>query len=211
MKRALRMLAFLIAVLSQSAPVLACSVRPDYRVPTSLELAEEADVILLGTIEDGPPEITDLDDEPRLLVHPTLLLKGTDLPSPFQTIGMIARPEYAEASDPDELAEAHPQAYMGACIRFMYVKGSTVLFFLKERDGKLTLLVRPFARIAEDVSSPEARWVKAVRLYVGIAALPEAIRREALLASKVRLREQKDDADAQAIAEDIDRQLAWLK
>jgi hypothetical protein len=57
------------------------------------------------------------------------------------------------------------------------------------------------------VPSADARWVKAVRLYVEIATLPKNARRTALIAKRDALRTQTGDADALAIADDIDRHL----
>lgn len=201
-------LALAALLLVPASPAAACSVTDEYRVPTNLELVERADTILLGVVESGP---TDADrwqqERAALVVRPTLLLKGSALPSQLRLWGMIAPERFAVLSRPDELEQAHPLAYIGGCIRYMFVPGSTVLFFLQRREGELMPLFEPFARSAEDVPSADSRWVRAVRLYVEAAALPEAQRRPFLLARQAELRARTGDADALAIADDIDRQL----
>jgi hypothetical protein len=186
-------------------PAVACSVDDSYRVPTNLELVQEADTILLGVVESGPTDIEGIDD-PGLVIRPTLLLKGQDLPQVLHLPGMLALPRLAFPSDPEELQHPHPASGIGACIRYMFVQGSTVLFFLTEQDGRLMPLGYPFARWAEDVPSAESRWMRAVRLYVAISALPPTERQAALIAQRDALA-AIGDADARAIAEDLERQL----
>ena len=205
MRFAFRLALLAIAPLA-AAPAVACTVEDGYRVPTNLELVERADTILLGVVENGPDEIEGLDDA-RLIIRPTLLLKGDALPPELRLFGSIAPKRYSVLSDPDELEQAHPLAYIGGCVPYMFVPGSTVLLFLPRHLGRLVPMFEPFARSAEDVPSPDSRWVRAVRLYVEVAALPEADRRPALLARQAELRPPTADPDAQAIADDIDRQL----
>jgi hypothetical protein len=93
-------------------------------------------------------------------------------------------------------------------VRYVFRRGMLLLLFLQRGDdGQLGLATYPFARSAEDVPSADALWVRAVRLYVEIAALPPAERRAALIARRDALRAQAGDPDAALLAEDIDRQL----
>ena len=83
-----------------------------------------------------------------------------------------------------------------------------VLFLERGTDGKLHLAGYPFARSAEDVPSPDAPWVKAVRLYAEVAALPKDQRKAALKARRDALRAQANDPNAALLAKDISRQLS---
>jgi hypothetical protein len=200
-----------LAILQAALMVLqsranACSVDDTYRVPTNLELVEQADVILLGVVESGPDEIDSMNGV-DLVVRPTELIKGESLPAELRTVGMIASGNFAVTSDPNELESAHPLAYIGGCARYMFVRGSTVLFFLKREGDRLVPLVVPFARWAEDVPSVQAPWVRAVRIYAEVASLPQSERRAALAARRDALRAASNDRDAAIIADDIDRQM----
>ncbi len=205
-----RLLIALTGVLIVAAqPAIACSVSGDYRVPTNLELVERADAIMLAVVEDGPTDIDGMNGpEPTLVVRPVATLKGGPLPERMRLGGMIASGNFAVQSNPEELEQAHPLAYIGGCTRYMYVRGSTVLFFLENFQGRMLQAGHPFTRSSEDVPSDNSRWVQAVRLYVEVAALPAPERRAALLARQAALRARTGDADAQAIVDDIDRQLS---
>jgi hypothetical protein len=202
-------------LLLPAAPAAACSVAGSYRVPTNLELVEQADTIVLAqVVRADDPNAGDTRDMPPsmrmgLLVRPTLLIKGAALPGDLRIFGSIVEGRYAEAvSDPDELENAHPLSYIGGCTRYMFRRGGTILLFLaRDERGTLTPLNPPFSRYAEDVASADARWVRAVRLYAEVAALPAGERRPALIARRDSLRAQTGDRDASAIADDIDRQL----
>lgn len=203
--RLLLPLACLLA--AATAPVAqACSPVPGYRVPTTLELAERADTILIGTVtgEDRRDQ-----SFPHIRVTPTLLLKGPELPGEVAVMGMLQTRELrARRSDPSELRAPNPDALRGACTRFLYREGARLLLFFERENGQLRFAGYPFARVSEDVGSDNALWVKAVRLYIEVAALPESERRPALVARRAVLRARADDVEAQALADDIDRELA---
>lgn len=189
-------------------PARACSVVPGYRVPTNLELAERAGMILLGTAEseiEGAGEY----DRGEVIVRPVALLKGESLPAELRISGYLSDdPRLVAASDPRELFAPNPGALIGGCTRYIFRRGMLLLLFLERDDeGRLRLATYPFARSAEDVPSADAPWVKAVRLYAQIAALPEAERRAALVARRDALRAATGDPDAALIADDIDRQI----
>ncbi len=213
LRRALPGLALLTALLP--APAMACSVVSSYRVPTNLELVERADTIVLATVERDDPLDTGGRDMPPsmrmgIIVRPTILLKGRELPGELRLRAFLADNDRwaVVASDPRDLLNPNPGALTGGCVRYVFRQGMLLVLFL-ERDqaGRLQMAGYPFARSAEDVPSPDAPWVKAVRLYAEIAALPERERRAALTARRDALRAQTGDPDAALLAEDIDRQL----
>jgi hypothetical protein len=197
-----------------AAPAAACSVVGSYRVPTNLELVARADTIVLATVERDDPTPANGQDLPPsmrmgLIVRPTILLKGPALPGELRLRAYISDdPRNVVASDPRDLLNPNPGALTGGCTRYVFRQGMQLVLFL-ERDGQgqLQMAGYPFARAAEDVPSPDAPWVQAVRLYVEIAGLPESQRRAALTARRDALRARTDDPDAALLAEDIDRQL----
>ena len=192
----------------QAAPVVACSVVSGYRVPTNLELAERADLVLLGTAERDVPGAADYDIG-QVVVRPVALLKGEGLPAEVRIRGYLSDdPNRVVASDPRDLLNPNPGALTGGCTRYVYHRGMLLLLFLqRDEHGQLALAPYPFARSAEDVASADAPWVHAVRLYVEIAALPEGERRAALTARRDALRARTTEPDAALLAEDIDRQI----
>ncbi|ATY33784.1 hypothetical protein CVN68_18980 [Sphingomonas psychrotolerans] len=178
-----------------------------YRVPTSLTLADRADTIFVGTVmgerreADGSGGV--------VLVRPTLLLKGSALPQQVALGGWLAKArEMITRSDPRELRQPNSDALGGGCTRYVFAKDMKLLLFFERKAGKLVFAGYPFARVSEDVPSDDSRWVKAVRTYVAIAALPGSERKSALIARRDALRAQPGDTDAAAIADDIDRELA---
>jgi hypothetical protein len=204
---ALRIAALAAGIALPLAAANACSVVSTYKVPTALELAEKADTIILGTVES---ETKDRDDFiGSVQVRPTLLLKGANLPERVALRGTLFDGRgHVTRSDPDELWAPNPDALSGGCTRYVFEKGMQLVLFLERgENGQLRFASYPFARVAEDVPSADARWVKAVRLYVEIATLPKDARRAALIARRNALRTQAGDSDGLAIADDIDRHL----
>lgn len=173
------------ATLTLSTPAIACSVVPDYRVPTNLELVEEAELVLLGRVVGEAKEDGGDPWDSALLVEPIEAIKG-ETPEGAGAAGTVAiggvglvpeeRSDFAVLSNPYELAQAHPLSYIGGCIRYMFPAGTTALFFL-ERDDSGTgwrSAGGPFSRWAEDVLTDDAPWLRLVRLYTRAAALPAA-------------------------------------
>ena len=196
-----------LAALSAAHPAAACSVVSSYRVPTNLELVEQAEAIVLGTVERQEGEGSAF--ETRVVVRPTLLLKGAVLPDELRLGGYLAKGggNFARRSDPRELREVNPDALTGGCNRYVFERGMQLVLFLKrDSKGVLRPSLPPFARAAEDVPGPDSLWVKAVRLYVGIAALPADRRRAALVARRNALR-RSGDPDSVLLADDIGRSL----
>lgn len=215
-----KVLKFLAALsVAAASPSIACSVVKDYRVPTNLELASKADVILLARVESGSTKFTSPTDM-AMTVTPIEVLKG-DVPigKPLILPGSLAEPRFAVLSNPLELEAAHPLAYIGGCTRYMFVRGATVLFFLTPAEklfdgdemppqmkGMLVQAGGAFSRWAEDVLSADSPWVRATRIYIKAAALPADQQKALLVAERDRLR--AGDQESKVIADDIDRQLA---
>ncbi|HEU0135574.1 MAG TPA: hypothetical protein VFR28_12195 [Allosphingosinicella sp.] len=218
-----RLLARLLLPLAAPAallavPASACSVQDDYRVPTNLELIADSEVIVMARVDSGSTEMKGLDSS--ITVTPIELLKGKlALDKPLVLAGSIAEPRFAVLSNPLQLEQAHPLAYIGACTRYIFVRGATVLFFLTPAEkayggeapaslrGRLVPAGGPFSRWAEDVLSAESPWVRATRIYLKAAALPPERRKALLVAERNRLR-ALGDQESRLIADDIDRQLA---
>ena len=198
-----------LAMLAPAAPAFACSVVSTYRVPTNLELVEQAETILLGIAERHVPAETG-SGQGEVVVRPVELLKGESLPPEVRIYGALADDPriVVDTSDPRDLVRPNGGALSGACTRWLFRPGMLLLLFLKrDGEGRLRLVTFPFARSAEDVPSRDALWVRAVRLYAEIAALPESARGPALVARRESLRTQREDADAALLAEDVDRQI----
>lgn len=199
-------LGFVAALVSAAVPAAACSVREGYRIPTTLELAAQADAIVLAKVEGGS-SVPGPASDAGLTLAPVLAIKG-QLPARLTMPGWLESGRArATRSDPGELAQANPDAFGGACNRYIFARGMTLLLFLKRDGATWRVISAPFARTAEDVRSFDARWVKAVREYVAVAALPKSAQRARLIARRDLLR-SKTDADSRAIAADMDRELA---
>jgi hypothetical protein len=207
----MRSLSLLAAVVFLAAPLpaLACSVASGYRIPTNMELTESADMILLATVTGGTTmdEATD-PDTMRIDIRPVAVLKGDPAAAPTTLPIALATDRFALLSNPYDLENAHPLSQIGGCIRYMVPKGSRLLFFLDRHDGLWGPAGGPFSRWAEDVLTDDAPWLAATRLYLDVAALPEADRKPALIARRDALRAKGDDPLAALLADDIDRQLA---
>ncbi|RIV75829.1 hypothetical protein [Pelagerythrobacter aerophilus] len=200
-----------LAPLTLATPAVACSVAPDYRVPTNLELAEEAELVLLGRVV-GEVEGADPWDR-KLLVEPVQAIKGEMLEGTVSIAyaGLVPedRPDFGILSNPYELNQAHPLSYIGGCIRYMFPRGTTALFFLdRAPDGEgWRPSGGPFSRWAEDVLDEQAPWLMLTQLYVDVAAAPESERKAMLEAERGELAAMADDPVARLIAADIARQI----
>lgn len=199
------------ATLTLATPAIACSVTADYRVPTNLELAEEAELVLLGRVVG---EVAGADSwDRKLLVEPVQAIKGA-MPEGTVSIaraGLVPedKPGFAILSNPYELNQAHPLSYIGGCIRYMFPAGTTALFFLERApDGEGWLPSGgPFSRWAEDVLVEDAPWLRLTRFYAEVAAAPEGERAAMLEAERARLAALAEDPVAQLMAADIARQI----
>lgn len=206
------MRSLLLALALLAAPAAhACSVVPGYRVPTTLELVAQSDAIIVAQPFD---QRTGADGDPEILFASLVILKGApgrevkDDRIAVYAPGVL-EPETAASgrSDPRELVRAHPEAYTGGCTRYNFHPKQWVLLFLKREADGYRVISYPFARTAEDTALPDSRWLKAVREYIAIAALPPAARRARMKVRRDRLK-ARGDADSLAIAADIARELA---
>lgn len=189
----------------------ACSVVDDYRVPTNLELAEQAPTIILARVVGEIRGETTWDR--RLLIQPVEAIKG-GLPEgtiEIEGSGLVPVDDergFGLLSNPYELEQAHPLSYIGGCVRYMFPRGTTALFFIEKVDGKWRPAGGAFSRWAEDVMSGDAPWIRLTRLYASAVTLSEHERDGLLRNEMVRLSELSDDPIAQLMARDIARQLA---
>ncbi|OYX17024.1 MAG: hypothetical protein B7Z07_01030 [Sphingomonadales bacterium 32-67-7] len=198
----------LALALFASPAAYACSVAPGYRVPTTLELVEQADLVVVAQAWAAPPS----DGGEREVEFWSLVaLKGSlsdGEPILVRGPGMLAtHAQPATPSDPTELVRANPEAYVGGCTRFTFHPKKWVVLFLKREGDGYRVISYPFARTAEDTALPDSRWLKAVREYIAIAALPPAARRARMQVRRDLLK-ARGDADSLAIAADIARELA---
>lgn len=197
------------ALLAAPLPALACSPVAGYRVPTNMELAADADMILLATVTGGTTmEEAGNPGTMRIDIHPDAVLKGDLAAAPKTLPVALATDRFALLSNPYDLENAHPLSYIGGCIRYMVPKGSRLLFFLDRRDGQWVPAGGPFSRWAEDALTDDAPWIAATRFYLEVQALPEPGRKAAMTARRDVLRAKSGDPVAQLLADDIDRQLA---
>ncbi|MGV3458408.1 hypothetical protein [Sphingomonas sp.] len=206
------MRSFFLALALLAAPAAhACSVAPGYRVPTTLELAAQADAIIVAQPFD---QRATAEGAPEIVFASLVILKGApgrevkDDRIVVNAPGILSVEEQpARPSDPRELVRAHPEAYEGGCVRVTFHPKQWVVLFLKREDDDYRVISHPFARTAEDTALPDSRWLKAVREYIAIAALPPATRR-ARMEVRRDLLKARGDADSLAIAADIARELA---
>lgn len=189
----------------------ACSMAPGYEVPTNLELAAQADTIVLATITGERPGKEPW--EGAVLTEPTLLLKGSVLPKSVELSGAYLATgadmdRLVAPSPPRELREPNPGAMIGGCVRYVFAPRTQLVLFLKrDEGGRLTPFRSSFSRDAEDVSGPNALWVKAVREYAAVSAAPPREWRSRLRDRIAALRAAGDD-DGLAIAADMEVELA---
>lgn len=202
---------FLALALLAAPAAHACSVAPGYRVPTTLELVAQADAIIVAQPFDRR---TGADGEPEVLFASLMTLKGASgrddgrdrilvyAPGVLEPETAAARP-----SNPRELVRAHPEAYEGGCVRSTFHPKQWVVLFLKREGEDYRVISYPFARTAEDTTLPDSRWLKAVREYIAIAALPPEARRARMQVRRTLL-SARGDRDSRAIAADLKRELA---
>ncbi len=203
----------LVAAALAFAPILtaessnACSMAPGYKVPTNLELAAAADTIVISVI-DGE-RVGEDRWSGVLLTKPVTLLKGASLPSLVEVTGATIADDprmnrMVVPSAPRELRAPNPGAMIGGCVRYIFSKGMKLVLFLKrDETGKLVPFRSSFSRDAEDVVDENALWVKAVREYAAISLTSRARWKDELRNRITALRATVDDADSQAVADDM--------
>jgi hypothetical protein len=209
----MRILASALALVLAAVPAaaFACSPAPGYSVPTNLELARTADLVLLGEVVGGTAGVALEPQAAKIEVRPLSALKGLMPTGNLVMPGMyLAGPgdDAGGTSDPLAFGDAHPSAYSGACIRRIFPPGARVLFFLERVDGEWAPAGGPFSRWAEDVESEAAPWVQLASFYIEAARLAEAERNALLEEQREALSVHQDRPEALAMAADIERSLA---
>lgn len=193
--------------LTPAIPVSACSVATGYRIPTTLQLVDQADAIVLARVmEEGPSEAPGF-AKARLV--PIATLKGSALPREIRfDQAVISNAQLkATASDPRNLVDANPDAFAGGCNRYVFDEGMVLVAFLRRQGDHLVPDMSPFSRSLEDIPSEDALWVKAVKTYVRIAAFPKQKRREEMAYRRDMLASEIEDADSRLLALELNRAL----
>lgn len=201
-------LSSLLLAATYSARVAACSMLQGYKVPTTLELVEAADAIVLARV-DGEIRASGESRMGKIQLSPEKLLYGSELPKTGLTFRgyLQTRDMIPTNSDPYELAQANPDAFWGFCNRYVFRKDMLLLLFLqKQKDGSYVIIDASFARTLEDVPDENAPWVRAVQFYSTVAREPKAVRKQKLLAEQARLTATGNPTDS-LIAKDIGRQI----
>lgn len=202
----------LIIGLATGSGAQACSVPGSYRVPTTLHLVEQADAIVLARVVDGGP--IGYPPAARLGIRSARLVPFAAIKGEYaghQIIFDDAAIEDVPAglkvapSDPRNLVDANADAFSGFCNRVAFRQGMIIVAFLKKDKGNLVSFAPAFSRALEDVPSPDALWVKAVRLYVKIADVPKSRRMKEMRYRRDLLNLEIDDPDSRLLALELDR------
>lgn len=154
---------------------MACSVTAEFVRSTSYEMAENADAIVVAVADREIPP----DDEfgfGSVVFRIESSLKG----DPPATVTMNwAQLGDIEPSDPDSIAEAHPEAYQGGCTRHTYEQGRRYVLFLGHGEGEGDEPAGWYAgkatfwRDSEDYAGPDSLWARTLRTYVEIQQNPD--------------------------------------
>jgi hypothetical protein len=176
--------------------------------PSNYELVREAETIVLAKSAAWEPSA----DETR---HPwggtvrfevEEVLKG-DFRS--ATVTLEGYLEFAGRGPEDDFSKARPGAYAGSCYAYDYRLDHHYLLFLTW-DGlneQWSFAGHAFARLNEEVDVPDSPWLKAVRLYLRVAALHDYGREKTAL-HELRAEAVAGKAPAttpRALVGDIDR------
>jgi hypothetical protein len=209
-------LLLLWASLGLAVQVNACSPARGARLATNLDLVQQAPTIVIGRVvqwdSKNSPDHQRFDST-SIVVEPVATLKGEGPRAPFRLDDMmamtegLASPVDSQPSAYDEFQQPHVNAFMGGCIRYNFVIGQLVVFFLHVEDGKWQPAATIFSRWAEDVPSVDGPWVRLVRLYIEASQLPKAKRRAMLRAEKAKLLAGQPGRIERLMAADIQRQI----
>ena len=191
----------------------ACSLREGYTSPTTSQLVDEADLIVLAEVV-GQKEYDPEYGMGEVIVHPTTLIKGNELPDQLAFSGMLAnnivdnggrkfRLGPATPSAPLNLLIPHPEGGSGSCNRYTYNKGMTLLLFVTREGQDFRVIQAPFSRSLEDVPSKNAPWVRAVENYVSLSNLPTPARDDAYVTKAAELR-RLGTPTSLALADELD-------
>jgi hypothetical protein len=195
----------------------ACTPGPNSEIMVgNFQLVENADLVFVGTLEKA---VGKEGFGQQILVKPTLLLKGKELPKEAYIFAQFSDEIFdvgdekirvdARKSDPFDLYRPHTEVWEGGCVRQVFDKGMQLVLFFKWQDGELVQYDPNHSRSAEDVSSLGSLWVQAVKIYADILKLPKSEQRVALNAKMLELQKAAwNDGEKLLLADDIERQLA---
>lgn len=210
-----------MAALGWAGQSAACSPDPRYRYkqPTNFDLVQMADAIVVARATDQRISRIKEKEFPIVgndAVHFSIngVLKGP-APHEFDADGAVFANrtpwKTVPPSDPKELMAANAQAYEGACIRLLFTKGqSYVVFLSKRRDDVWDELHWPFTRVNEDYFGERSLWIRTIRDYLAVQALPEGWPQHRALERLLKARQAEATPDGKAEAEDIRRALRAL-
>lgn len=191
---------------------VACSVTSEFVRATNYELAENADGIVVAVAEsssggDGFDGSVTFRIEERWKGAPpaTVDLRGSAL-------GRVS------PSDPNQIAEAHPESYMGPCSRYTFQRGRRYVLFLENNEDEPSnrprgWFVEPaiFGRSSEDYAGPDSLWARTLHLYLEIQSNPDRMAALVDLAARLPALEAPGRPPSdRAIAADIRDHLSSL-
>jgi hypothetical protein len=209
----MRFAPLLLALAFSAAPApaaaLACTVPAGYVPPTNFQLANDANLIVLGEVVGGGIGSPAEPDAPSITVHPIVAFKGLLPGTDFKLAGMNTSSETADsAGDPLAFGPPDPAQFDGSCIREVFPLHAQALFFLKRENGQWVPAGGPLSRWARDVKGLDAPWVQLASLYAQAAMQGPDDGRDLLEQQHEALLSRTDDPQAQAMAADIERSLA---
>lgn len=192
----------------------ACTVWEGYRIPTNIELLEDADLVVLGSVDPGPERCEKFGlremCSPTVELRSQQQLKGEGPPILTLAGRFSDRRGGAYELAPTPLHTSHPSASWGACIRQAYADQSQVIaMFRRTADGQFRQMGEPFARAVEDIEGADSLWLLAATIYLEVIEDTAEGEERRLAFEKLRdeLRALDGDEGAHAIADDIDKYL----
>lgn len=201
--RCMALLLVCLIIFPPAGDVQACSVSAGYLKPSNYELVRDAKAIVLAKairVREGP-------DGREVDFEVVAIFKG-DVTE--KTLTDSGHDNYQGASDPADFSRARPGAYRGSCTAMDYKIGVHFLLLLNRGRDQWVVSGPPFTRINEEVDGGDAPWAKAVKAYVGIAALGDGAKQKAALKELLAGAKKADKSDKYqaALAADIERHLA---
>ncbi|HYJ83216.1 MAG TPA: hypothetical protein VEW26_10290, partial [Allosphingosinicella sp.] len=146
------------------APASACEISPDYVRPSSFELVQISDSIVVATARE---ERKGDYDSPVVAFDVGEKVKG-EAPPEVKVVGRLEPPapdEHSGTSGPSVISVG------GWCEPPPYRKGGRYLLFLqKGRDGQLRRNNHTLSPISEEYAGEDAAWMRRVRRYVRLQA-----------------------------------------
>lgn len=173
MLRRLKALAVLILAALPLSPASACSISADYVRPSSFELVQISDSIVVGTAREERPG----DHGARVAFDVGEKIKGE---APLE----VEMPGRLEAPEPEfpSTGEARIVVGAGACGPSAYRKGGRyVLFLQKDEKGQLRRTGHILSPVSEAYAGEGSAWMRMVRRYVRLQATAAPMEQIALV------------------------------